>query len=105
MHVNGLMINTKKNKIGCYIGDYTKIAIGTYINTGTVIDAGCNIVSKGNSLPKYINPFSWFVNEKKTKYKWEKFVQVLEISNNGKNLSAIKAEISMLKKKYDKIIY
>jgi len=104
VQVNGSLIDTKKNKIGCYIGDYTKIAIGTYLNTGTVIGAVCNIAPKGIPIPKYLQPFTWFANNEKIKYEWEKFVKTLEIYKKGKGLSITDVELSMLKEKYDTII-
>lgn len=52
-------VNTNCIKFGSIIGDCVKIAIGTMINTGTVIDASCNVF--GGSPPKYMQPLSWGV--------------------------------------------
>ncbi len=49
--------NTGLIKFGSIIGDGVKTAIGTMINTGTVIDAGANIF--GSSPEKYVHPFQW----------------------------------------------
>ena len=45
-------------KLGCFIGDHTKTAIGTLINTGAMIGAFANIFESGLS-PKTISSFSW----------------------------------------------
>lgn len=45
-------------KCGVFIGDYTKIAVNTAINTGTVIGVCCNVFGAGLT-PKYIPDFSW----------------------------------------------
>lgn len=45
-------------KLGCIIADHTKTAIGTLINTGTVIGPFCNVFSDIRSQ-KHIAPFSW----------------------------------------------
>ena len=50
-------VDTGARKIGCFLGDHVKTAIGTLLNTGTVVEAGANIF--GGMPPKYVPPFSW----------------------------------------------
>jgi glucose-1-phosphate thymidylyltransferase len=50
-------IKTGKIKFGSIIGDCVKTAIGTMINTGTVIDAGSSIF--GGTPFSYVPPLSW----------------------------------------------
>ncbi|MEM7374521.1 MAG: glucose-1-phosphate thymidylyltransferase [Bacteroidota bacterium] len=50
-------VPTGRIKFGAIIGDFSKTAIGTFLNTGTVIDAGCNIFD--HTGQKYYYPFSW----------------------------------------------
>jgi UDP-N-acetylglucosamine diphosphorylase/glucosamine-1-phosphate N-acetyltransferase len=45
-------------KCGVLMGDYTRTAINTSINTGTMIGVGCNVYGTGLT-PKYIPSFSW----------------------------------------------
>ncbi len=45
-------------KCGCMMGDYSRTAINTSINTGTVIGVCCNVFGPGLT-PKYIPSFSW----------------------------------------------
>lgn len=45
-------------KCGVLMGDYSRTAINTSINTGTVIGACCNVFGNGLT-PKYIPGFSW----------------------------------------------
>lgn len=56
-------IETNLIKFGSIIGDCSKIAIGMRLNTGTVIDAGCNVF--GNSVDKYVPLLSWGSHENK----------------------------------------
>ena len=45
------------NKAGLLMGDYSRAAINTSFNTGTIVGVGCNIFS---GMPgKYVNNFSW----------------------------------------------
>jgi UDP-N-acetylglucosamine diphosphorylase / glucose-1-phosphate thymidylyltransferase / UDP-N-acetylgalactosamine diphosphorylase / glucosamine-1-phosphate N-acetyltransferase / galactosamine-1-phosphate N-acetyltransferase len=50
-------VDTGETKIGCFMGDHVKTAIGTMINTGTVIEAGANVF--GGMPAKHVPPFSW----------------------------------------------
>jgi UDP-N-acetylglucosamine diphosphorylase/glucosamine-1-phosphate N-acetyltransferase len=50
-------VDTRSMKVGCFIGDHVKTAIGTMLNTGTVIGPGSNIF--GGMPPKAVPPFSW----------------------------------------------
>lgn len=50
-------VSTGRIKLGSIIGDCVKTAIGTMINTGTVLDAGSNVF--GGHPPKYLYPLSW----------------------------------------------
>ncbi|MFA4857686.1 MAG: putative sugar nucleotidyl transferase [Candidatus Margulisiibacteriota bacterium] len=59
---DGQLVDTKEQFMGCLIGDHTKTAIGTMINTGTVISIFCNIFE--GMPPKYVPPFSFGMKEK-----------------------------------------
>jgi glucose-1-phosphate thymidylyltransferase len=52
-----LIIDTGAIKFGSLVGDCVKTAIGTLLNTGTILDAGSNVF--GGSPPKYLPPLSW----------------------------------------------
>ncbi|MBI4726181.1 hypothetical protein HY768_02980 [candidate division TA06 bacterium] len=60
--VNGKYEDSGQIKAGCYIGDHSKTAIGTMINTGAVIGVACNVF--GGPVKKYLPPFSWGCSEK-----------------------------------------
>ncbi|MGD9857937.1 MAG: hypothetical protein AB7U20_23580, partial [Planctomycetaceae bacterium] len=56
--VSGEAVETGSTKVGCFIGDHTKTAIGSFLNTGTSIGAMSLILPAGELLPKHIPPFS-----------------------------------------------
>ena len=58
------------NKGGLLMGDYSKAAINTSFNTGTVVGVSCNVVAAGLT-PKLISNFSWGADGI-TKYKLAK---------------------------------
>lgn len=65
------------NKGGLLMGDYSKAAINTSFNTGTVVGVCCNVVAPGLT-PKLIPNFSWGADGI-TKYKLSK--ALIDIDN------------------------
>jgi UDP-N-acetylglucosamine diphosphorylase/glucosamine-1-phosphate N-acetyltransferase len=49
-------------KFGMLMGDYSRAAINTSFNTGTVVGVCCNVFNNGLT-PKYIPDFSWGCND------------------------------------------
>lgn len=66
-------------KCGMLMGDYTRTAIGTTINTGSVYGVCCNVFGQG-LMPKYLPNFTWGLNDT---YKIEKAVEDI---NNWKKM-------------------
>jgi UDP-N-acetylglucosamine diphosphorylase/glucosamine-1-phosphate N-acetyltransferase len=54
----GDAIDTGETKVGCFLGDHTKTAIGSCFNTGTAAGIMCQILPAGELLPKHIPSFS-----------------------------------------------
>jgi UDP-N-acetylglucosamine diphosphorylase/glucosamine-1-phosphate N-acetyltransferase len=65
MTVNGRRVRTGLTKVGCFLGDHTKTALGTLLNTGTNAGIFCNLLP-GGLLPKYIPSFGSWWNESLT---------------------------------------
>jgi UDP-N-acetylglucosamine diphosphorylase/glucosamine-1-phosphate N-acetyltransferase len=61
------------SKCGVMMGDYSRTAINTSINTGTIIGVCCNVFGNGLT-PKYIPNFSWG-SEGLRSYEWEKAIE------------------------------
>ncbi len=56
--IAGEAVDTGSKKVGCFIGDHTKTAIGSFLNTGTTLGAMSLILPAGELLPKHVPPFS-----------------------------------------------
>ncbi|MBX3439709.1 MAG: hypothetical protein KF861_19625 [Planctomycetaceae bacterium] len=56
--VGGEAVDTGSTKVGCFIGDHTKTAIGSFLNTGSSIGVMSLILPAGELLPKYVPAFS-----------------------------------------------
>jgi len=78
--LNGEMHNTGSIKIGSFIGDFTKTAIGTLLNTGINIGLSCNLVANGILTDKEIRSFTWFSPKHKMAYSFDKALGTIERS-------------------------
>ena len=92
LEIDGKTVETGVNKFGSVICDYSKIGIGLMLNTGTVIAPGCNLFQEGNSLPKYLPPFSWGA---KGIYERGKFIEDLRrmMKRRGRDLTQTEESI------------
>ncbi|MEO8406245.1 MAG: putative sugar nucleotidyl transferase [Chitinophagaceae bacterium] len=86
-------------KCGVLMGDYTRTAINTSINTGTVIGVSCNVFGNGLT-PKYIPSFSWG-SEGVKRYEFEKAMQDIESWKKLKEQRISDNEKSILKYIFD----
>lgn len=59
VHTGERSIDTNLLKVGCFIGDQTKTAIGTMLGTGAVIGVACNIFGGGSPVGGFVPSFSW----------------------------------------------
>jgi UDP-N-acetylglucosamine diphosphorylase/glucosamine-1-phosphate N-acetyltransferase len=88
------------NKCGVMMGDYSKTAVNTAINTGTVIGVCCNVFGTGLT-PKYIPSFSWG-SEGVKRYAVEKIFPDIEDWKKLKGETLNENEKSILKYVFEK---
>jgi UDP-N-acetylglucosamine diphosphorylase/glucosamine-1-phosphate N-acetyltransferase len=76
VRINGQVMATGLNKVGCFIGDHTKIGLGALINTGSNIGAFCNLLPSGGLLPRFIPSFcSWWQGSLKANDNWRQLLE------------------------------
>lgn len=51
-------VSSGLTKMGCFLGDHVNTGIGTLLNTGAVVGAGCNLFG-GGAPASYVPPFRW----------------------------------------------
>jgi UDP-N-acetylglucosamine diphosphorylase/glucosamine-1-phosphate N-acetyltransferase len=81
-------------KCGLIMGDYSRCAINTSFNTGTVAGVCCNIFGSGLT-PRHIRNFSWGFGE--SVYEFDKVIKGIDNWKKLKNRSITDAEIQTLK--------
>ena len=83
------------NKAGLLMGDYSRAAINTSFNTGTLVGICCNIFGE-IMPPKFSENFTWGAE----KYIFDKVIQDIDNWKKMKGQSISTKEIEMLKKLY-----
>ncbi len=58
LDIAGARVETGRQYLGTMFGDHAKVAIGTMLDTGTVVGTGANIFGSPRT-PKYLVPFAW----------------------------------------------
>ncbi|HMH34229.1 MAG TPA: hypothetical protein VK543_14425, partial [Puia sp.] len=84
-------------KCGLLMGDFSRSAINSSFNTGTVVGICCNIFD-GGLTPKFIPSFSWGKNGR---YQWDKLIDDLRAWKKLKKQILSDAEIRTLKHIFD----
>ncbi|MEO6819531.1 MAG: glucose-1-phosphate thymidylyltransferase, partial [Ginsengibacter sp.] len=82
------------NKCGLIMGDYSRSAINTSFNTGTIVGICCNIF--GHFPEKFIKDFNWGDQQ----YKFEKAISDIRNWKKFKNKKVTDREIAILKNLY-----
>ena len=88
-------------KCGVLMGDYSRTAINTAINTGTVIGVCCHVAGAGLT-PKYIPNFSWG-SDGVTRYDFQRALHDMDGWKKLKNQSLSDQEKTILKYIFDHI--
>ncbi|MCP9751444.1 putative sugar nucleotidyl transferase [Ferruginibacter sp. HRS2-29] len=93
---NNMEFTSAGNKGGLLMGDYSRAAINTSFNTGTVVGVCCNIFGDVSSR-KYLADFSWGND----RYIFDKAIRDIDVWKKMKGNSVNEKEIEMLRKIYE----
>lgn len=86
---------TDQQFIGTIMGDHTKTAINTQLNTGTVCGVNCNIFA-GDFPPKCIPSFSWVGSNVIQPYKLDKAYETMEAMMGRRDVELTHAYKNMM---------
>lgn len=90
-------VETGETKLGCFLGDHVKTAIGTLLNTGTVVGAGANLFGAAPP-PKYVPPFAWGTDAPAGMYSLEKFLEATEVIMGRRSVEATDGQREVLRR-------
>ena len=72
-------------KLGCFIGDHTKLGIGTLIPTGAVIGSFVNF-ARGGMMPRYVPDFTWMGVGKDVDYRLSEAISTARLVMKRRNV-------------------
>ena len=87
-------------KAGLFMGDYSRCAINTAFNSGTVVGVCANVFGKGLT-PAYLSSFSWGYDPEE-RYDFEKAIRDIVQWKKLKNKTLSPHEINVLKNIFDR---
>jgi UDP-N-acetylglucosamine diphosphorylase/glucosamine-1-phosphate N-acetyltransferase len=90
-------LDTSEMKMGCFLGDHVKTAIGSLINAGTLVGAGSNLF--GGMPPKYVPPFSWGVQL--GDYAFDRFIATARTAMSRRNVTLTPKHCEMLQRAWE----
>jgi UDP-N-acetylglucosamine diphosphorylase/glucosamine-1-phosphate N-acetyltransferase len=91
----GRTVDTQSRHVGSLIGDHSKTAIHTSLNTGTVIGVSANVFGAGFP-PKEIPSFTWGAGEHAVEYRLDKAVAVAKVVTERRGISLGTADQALL---------
>jgi UDP-N-acetylglucosamine diphosphorylase / glucose-1-phosphate thymidylyltransferase / UDP-N-acetylgalactosamine diphosphorylase / glucosamine-1-phosphate N-acetyltransferase / galactosamine-1-phosphate N-acetyltransferase len=94
-------VDSGLQKCGLIMGDYSRAAINTSFNTGTIVGVCANVFGDG-LMPKYIPGFSWGV-EKASKYELTRALKDIDNWKKLKNARLTEPEKNRLTLIFDQI--
>jgi UDP-N-acetylglucosamine diphosphorylase/glucosamine-1-phosphate N-acetyltransferase len=95
----GELKETGRRFLGAVIGDNSKIAINTGLNTGTVIGFNANVVTIGFP-PKFVPSFTWALDPDFQEFDLSKAATTAEIVMDRRNITYTPAMAELLKTIY-----
>jgi UDP-N-acetylglucosamine diphosphorylase/glucosamine-1-phosphate N-acetyltransferase len=98
--LNGKEIDTGRTFVGAVIGDHSKTAIGTTINTGTIIGVFCNVLDAGFP-PKFVPSFSWGTASGLVEHDLEKAIQTARVVMGRRGVELTAAEEALARSVFD----
>ncbi len=101
-------VDTGSTKIGCFLGDHVKSAIGTRIGTGSVVGPCANLFGQHGMISGYIPPFTW--GERGALYEFDRAVETIEtvrrrragmLENAGRGVPLTQEELEALRRLWE----
>jgi len=91
LELAGGIVDTGRRSVGSLIGDHSKTAIHTRLNTGTVIGVSCNVFAAGIP-PRAVPSFSWGGAGAWQEYRLDKALSVAAIVASRREIAFTEAD-------------
>jgi UDP-N-acetylglucosamine diphosphorylase/glucosamine-1-phosphate N-acetyltransferase len=102
--VNNQIVDSGDLKVGCFIGDHTKLGIGALLTTGTVVGIMTNVLSSGDLPPQYVPSFCFYRENRLSKgFRVKTLLETAERVMSRRNVKLTEADCKMLEKVYEMV--
>jgi UDP-N-acetylglucosamine diphosphorylase/glucosamine-1-phosphate N-acetyltransferase len=93
------VIDSGMVKLGCFIGDHSKLGIGTLIPTGAAIGSFVNFFG-GGLMPRYLPSFKWLGPGVEEKYALDKAIETARMVMNRRGVKLTKEYENLIRANY-----
>jgi len=93
-------VHTNLQFLGSVLGDHSKTAINTLLNTGTICGVSSNILCSGFP-PNRIRSFKWISDRNTTTYSLDRAIETMKIMMARRNITLTDDYIEMMKAIFD----
>jgi len=100
--VKGKLFDTGDLKVGCSIGDHSKLGIGALLTTGTVVGIMTNVLSSGSIPPQLIPSFCFYREDKLSKgFRPRTLIATAERVMGRRIVTQTPADVELLEKVFE----
>jgi len=99
--VNGKVTDTGDLKVGCFIGDHSKLGIGALLTTGTVVGVMTNVLSSADLPPQYVPSYCFYRENRLSKgFRPKTLIETAARVMGRRAVTQTPADVKLLEKVY-----
>ena len=102
--VNGKVTDTGDLKVGCFIGDHSKLGIGALLTTGTVVGIMTNVLSSADLPPQYVPSYCFYRENRLSKgFRPKTLIETAARVMSRRAVTQTPADVKLLEKVYQMV--
>lgn len=102
--VNGRIVDSGDLKVGCFIGDHSKLGIGALLTTGTVVGIMTNVLSSADLPPQYVPSYCFYRENRLSKgFRPKTLIETAERVMGRRAVTQTPADVKLLEKVYQMV--
>ncbi|MDQ1316701.1 MAG: hypothetical protein QG588_349, partial [Candidatus Poribacteria bacterium] len=99
--VNGKVTDTGDLKVGCFIGDHSKLGIGALLTTGTIVGVMTNVLSSADLPPQYVPSYCFYRENRLSKgFRPKTLIETAARVMGRRAVTQTPADVKLLEKVY-----
>jgi hypothetical protein len=102
--VNRKIVDSGDLKVGCFIGDHSKLGIGALLTTGTVVGIMTNVLSSADLPPQYVPSYCFYRENRLSKgFRPKTLIETAERVMGRRAVTQTPADVKLLEKVYQMV--